>query len=32
MNSGETELSTLRFIKNLEIVEQSEHIIAKQSE
>jgi len=32
MNSGETGSSTLRFMKNVEIVEESEHIIAKQSE
>lgn len=32
MNYGETELSALRFMKNLEIVEGSENIIAKQSE
>jgi len=32
MNAGETELSALRFMKNVEIVEESEHIIAKQSE
>jgi len=32
MNSEETGLSTLRFIRNLEIVEENAHIIANQSE
>jgi hypothetical protein len=32
MNSGETGPSTLRFMKNVEIVEESEHLIDKQSE
>jgi len=32
MNSGETGASTLRFMRNVEIVEESEDIIAKQSE